>query len=209
MVEELHHPWIKRFLAGFARNSDCNGPRKPDVPPHHLIQEIDKELPVSQPALQLTHRIFGSCPPMQSFDPAKMLSDSGKLQTLDIPLKRLRAGNHRVLLFAQMTKMLNIIEMGCGSSFVIIPEPHPMKPADTVIFYESDWNPTLDLQAMDRAHRLGQTKDVTVYRLICKETVEEKILQRASQKSTIQQLVMTGDHVQGDLLALEDVFFAD
>lgn len=33
--------------------------------------------------------------------------------------------------------------------------------ADTVIFYESDWNPTLDLQAMDRAHRLGQTKDVS------------------------------------------------
>lgn len=34
--------------------------------------------------------------------------------------------------------------------------------ADTVIFYESDWNPTLDLQAMDRAHRLGQTKDVSI-----------------------------------------------
>ncbi|KAK8684285.1 hypothetical protein V6N13_040315 [Hibiscus sabdariffa] len=77
--------------------------------------------------------------------------------------------------------------------------------ADTVIFYESDWNPTLDLQAMDRAHRLGQTKDVTVYRLICKETVEEKILQTASQKNTVQQLVMTGGHVQGDLLAPEDV----
>ncbi|KAJ6747530.1 CHROMATIN-REMODELING ATPASE INO80 [Salix koriyanagi] len=61
------------------------------------------------------------------------------------------------------------------------------------------------LQAMDRAHRLGQTKDVTVYRLICKETVEEKILQRASQKHTVQQLVMTGGHVQDDLLAPEDV----
>lgn len=35
--------------------------------------------------------------------------------------------------------------------------------ADTVIFYESDWNPTLDLQAMDRAHRLGQTKDVSSF----------------------------------------------
>ncbi|KAE9590147.1 putative DNA helicase [Lupinus albus] len=77
--------------------------------------------------------------------------------------------------------------------------------ADTVIFYESDWNPTLDLQAMDRAHRLGQTKDVTVYRLICKETVEEKILLRASQKSTVQNLVMTGGSVGGDILAPEDV----
>lgn len=46
---------------------------------------------------------------------------------------------------------------------------------------------------------------VTVYRLICKETVEEKILQRASQKNAVQQLVMTGGHVQGDLLAPEDV----
>lgn len=44
-----------------------------------------------------------------------------------------------------------------------------------------------------------------MYRLICKETVEEKILQRASQKNAVQQLVMTGGHVQGDLLAPEDV----
>lgn len=238
MIEELHNPWLKRLLVGFARTSDYSGPRKPTA--HHFILEIDSELPVTQPALRLTYEIFGSCPPMQSFDPAKMLSDSGKLQTLDILLKRLRAGNHRVLLFAQMTKMLNILEDYMnyrkyrylrldGSStimdrrdmvrdfqlrsdiFVFLLSTRAgglginLTAADTVIFYESDWNPTLDLQAMDRAHRLGQTKDVTVYRLICKETVEEKILQRASQKSTVQQLVMTGGHVQGDLLAPEDV----
>jgi DNA helicase INO80 len=240
MVEELHNAWMKRSLIGFARTSESNGPTKPYGGPHHLIQEVDSELPISQPALQLTYRIFGSCPPMQSFDPAKMLTDSGKLQTLDILLKRLRAENHRVLLFAQMTKMLNILEDYMnyrkykylrldGSStimdrrdmvndfqsrsdiFVFLLSTRAgglginLTAADTVIFYESDWNPTLDLQAMDRAHRLGQTKDVTVYRLICKETVEEKILQRASQKNTVQQLVMTGGHVQGDLLAPEDV----
>ncbi|XVF07182.1 hypothetical protein REPUB_Repub06bG0116600 [Reevesia pubescens] len=239
MTEERHHPWVKRLLIGFARTSEYNGPRKPDGP-HHLIQEIDSELPVERPALQLTYKLFGSCPPMQSFDPAKLLTDSGKLQTLDILLKRLRAENHRVLLFAQMTKMLNILEDYMnyrkyrylrldGSStimdrrdmvrdfqlrsdiFVFLLSTRAgglginLTAADTVIFYESDWNPTLDLQAMDRAHRLGQTKDVTVYRLICKETVEEKILQRASQKNTVQQLVMTGGHVQGDLLAPEDV----
>ncbi|XVF56192.1 hypothetical protein PTKIN_Ptkin06aG0098600 [Pterospermum kingtungense] len=239
MTEELHHPWVKRLLIGFARTSEYNGPRMPESP-HHLIQEIDTELPVARPALQLTYKIFGSCPPMQSFDPAKLLTDSGKLQTLDILLKRLRAENHRVLLFAQMTKMLNILEDYMnyrkyrylrldGSStimdrrdmvrdfqlrsdiFVFLLSTRAgglginLTAADTVIFYESDWNPTLDLQAMDRAHRLGQTKDVTVYRLICKETVEEKILQRASQKNTVQQLVMTGGHVQGDLLAPEDV----
>ncbi|CAN7095273.1 unnamed protein product [Brassica rapa subsp. narinosa] len=233
ITEEMHQPWLKRLLIGFARTSEANGPRKPSSVPHPLIQEIDSELPVVQPALQLTHRIFGSCPPMQSFDPAKLLTDSGKLQTLDILLKRLRAGNHRVLLFAQMTKMLNILEDYMnyrkykylrldGSStimdrrdmvrdfqqrndiFVFLLSTRAgglginLTAADTVIFYESDWNPTLDLQAMDRAHRLGQTKDVTVYRLICKETVEEKILHRASQKNTVQQLVMTGGHVQGD-----------
>ncbi|RID65074.1 hypothetical protein BRARA_D00294, partial [Brassica rapa] len=232
-TEEMHQPWLKRLLIGFARTSEANGPRKPNNLPHPLIQEIDSELPVVQPALQLTHRVFGSCPPMQSFDPAKLLTDSGKLQTLDILLKRLRAGNHRVLLFAQMTKMLNILEDYMnyrkykylrldGSStimdrrdmvrdfqqrsdiFVFLLSTRAgglginLTAADTVIFYESDWNPTLDLQAMDRAHRLGQTKDVTVYRLICKETVEEKILHRASQKNTVQQLVMTGGHVQGD-----------
>uniref|UniRef100_A0A1J3K9Z7 Chromatin-remodeling ATPase INO80 n=1 Tax=Noccaea caerulescens TaxID=107243 RepID=A0A1J3K9Z7_NOCCA len=233
ITEELHQPWLKRLLIGFARTSEANGPRKPNSLPHPLIEEIDSELPVVQPALQLTHRIFGSCPPMQSFDPAKLLTDSGKLQTLDILLKRLRAGNHRVLLFAQMTKMLNILEDYMnyrkykylrldGSStimdrrdmvrdfqhrsdiFVFLLSTRAgglginLTAADTVIFYESDWNPTLDLQAMDRAHRLGQTKDVTVYRLICKETVEEKILHRASQKNTVQQLVMTGGTVQGD-----------
>lgn len=54
-----------------------------------------------------------------------------------------------------------------------------------VIFYDSDWNPTVDQQAMDRAHRLGQTKQVTVYRLICQGTIEERILQRAKEKSEV------------------------
>lgn len=56
-----------------------------------------------------------------------------------------------------------------------------------VIFYDSDWNPTVDQQAMDRAHRLGQTKQVTVYRLICKGTIEERILQRAREKSEVRE----------------------
>ncbi|KAG2181239.1 hypothetical protein INT43_008822 [Umbelopsis isabellina] len=64
--------------------------------------------------------------------------------------------------------------------------------ADTVIFYDSDWNPTVDQQAMDRAHRLGQTKQVTVYRLITKGTIEERILMRAKQKDEIQKVVISG-----------------
>lgn len=64
--------------------------------------------------------------------------------------------------------------------------------ADTVIFYDSDWNPTMDAQAMDRAHRLGQTRPVTVYRLITRNSIEERILQRAKQKGAIQNLVIQG-----------------
>lgn len=62
--------------------------------------------------------------------------------------------------------------------------------ADTIIFFEHDWNPTNDQQAMDRSHRLGQTRQVTVYRLITRGTVEEHILNRALQKSEIQKVVM-------------------
>lgn len=66
-----------------------------------------------------------------------------------------------------------------------------------VIFYDSDWNPTVDQQAMDRAHRLGQTKQVTVYRLISKGTIEERILQRAREKSEIQRMVIQGGSFKG------------
>jgi len=70
--------------------------------------------------------------------------------------------------------------------------------ADTVIFYDSDWNPTMDEQAMDRCHRLGQEKQVTVYRLVTMNTIEEKILKRAKEKHTIQNIVITGGKFQGD-----------
>ncbi|BGP15225.1 Putative DNA helicase ino80 [Rhodosporidiobolus nylandii] len=64
--------------------------------------------------------------------------------------------------------------------------------ADTVIFYDSDWNPSNDAQAMDRAHRLGQTKQVTVYRLITKDTVDERIVQLAKNKKLVQDAVVGG-----------------
>jgi len=50
--------------------------------------------------------------------------------------------------------------------------------ANTVILYDSDWNPQMDLQAMDRAHRIGQKKQVRVYRLITKNTMEEKMVEK-------------------------------
>uniref|UniRef100_H3GUQ8 Protein PHOTOPERIOD-INDEPENDENT EARLY FLOWERING 1 n=1 Tax=Phytophthora ramorum TaxID=164328 RepID=H3GUQ8_PHYRM len=63
--------------------------------------------------------------------------------------------------------------------------------ADAVIFYDSDWNPAMDAQAQDRAHRIGQTRDVHIYRLVSEHTVEENILRKAQQKRHLDFLVMS------------------
>jgi ATP-dependent helicase STH1/SNF2 len=62
--------------------------------------------------------------------------------------------------------------------------------ADTVIIFDSDWNPMMDLQAQDRAHRIGQRKDVRVFRIITQTPVEEKILSRATEKLQMNELVV-------------------
>lgn len=62
--------------------------------------------------------------------------------------------------------------------------------ADTVVLFDSDWNPQVDLQAMDRCHRIGQTKPVIVYRLCCDNTVEHVILTRATSKRRLEKLVI-------------------
>ncbi|GAQ84884.1 putative SNF2 family N-terminal domain containing protein [Klebsormidium nitens] len=62
--------------------------------------------------------------------------------------------------------------------------------ADTVIFYDSDWNPAMDLQAQDRCHRIGQTREVHIYRLVCESTIEENILKKANQKRALDDLVI-------------------
>ncbi|XP_064406197.1 TATA-binding protein-associated factor 172-like [Halichondria panicea] len=66
--------------------------------------------------------------------------------------------------------------------------------ADTVIFFEHDWNPMKDLQAMDRAHRIGQKKVVNVYRLITRGTVEEKIMSLQKFKLNIANTVLTQEN---------------
>lgn len=63
--------------------------------------------------------------------------------------------------------------------------------ADTVVFYDHDWNPSNDAQAMDRAHRLGQTRQVTVYRLITKGTIDERIVQLARVKKDVSSKALS------------------
>ncbi|XP_070712442.1 chromatin-remodeling ATPase INO80-like, partial [Pempheris klunzingeri] len=167
-------------------------------------------------------------------DPSQLIVDSGKMLVLHSLLSKLKAEGHRVLIYSQMTKMIDILEIyltRCRYRFVRLDGSSKMADrretvsnfqtnpdifvfllstraggiginltaADTVIFYDSDWNPTVDQQAMDRAHRLGQTRQVTVYRLICDGTVEERILQRAQQKSMIQQMIISGKNKQETL----------
>lgn len=68
-----------------------------------------------------------------------------------------------------------------------------LQTADTVIIFDSDWNPMMDLQAQDRAHRIGQTREVRVFRLICSGSIEVKILERANHKLQIDaQVIQAG-----------------
>uniref|UniRef100_A0A8B9K2Y2 Chromodomain helicase DNA binding protein 2 n=1 Tax=Astyanax mexicanus TaxID=7994 RepID=A0A8B9K2Y2_ASTMX len=62
--------------------------------------------------------------------------------------------------------------------------------ADTVVIFDSDWNPQNDLQAQARAHRIGQKKQVNIYRLVTKGTVEEEIIERAKKKMVLDHLVI-------------------
>lgn len=153
--------------------------------------------------------------------------DCGKLQTLDLLLRRLKAGKHRALIFTQMTKMLDVLESFLnyhgyiylrldGTTrveqrqvlmerfnadtriFCFILSTRSgglgvnLTGADTVIFYDSDWNPTMDAQAQDRCHRIGQTRDVHIYRLISERTIEENILKKANQKRMLGDIAIEG-----------------
>jgi DNA helicase INO80 len=128
-----------------------------------------------------------------------LIADSAKLRYLDKLLAQLKAEGHRVLIFCQMTKMMNLLEeyltkrnysyfrldgnTSIGDRNQMVKEYQNNKEifafilstragglgitltaADTVIFYDNDWNPTMDAQATDRAHRIGQINDVSVYR---------------------------------------------
>jgi DNA helicase INO80 len=157
----------------------------------------------------------------------RFVTDSGKLAKLDDLLFKLKEGGHRVLLYFQMTRMIDLMEEYLtyrnykylrldGSTkledrrdtvhdfqtrpeiFIFLLSTRAgglginLTSADTVIFYDSDWNPTIDSQAMDRAHRLGQTRQVTVYRMITRGTIEERIRKRALQKEEVQRVVISG-----------------
>ncbi|KAH7334613.1 SNF2 family N-terminal domain-containing protein [Rhizoctonia solani] len=163
--------------------------------------------------------------PMHVPEAKRLIYDSAKLARLDTLLTELKAGGHRVLIYFQMTRMIDLMEeylvyrqysylrLDGGSKledrrdmvrdwqtnpniFVFLLSTRAgglginLTAADTVVFYDHDWNPSNDAQAMDRAHRLGQTRQVTVYRLITKGTIDERIVQLARVKKDVQDIVV-------------------
>lgn len=155
-----------------------------------------------------------------------LVENCGKMVLLDKLLKRLKERGHRVLLFTQMTRVLDILEdylymrqyKYCridGSTsyedreafidafnaensekFLFLLSTRAgglginLQTADVVILYDSDWNPQADLQAQDRAHRIGQKKPVQVFRFVTENTIEEKIVERAQQKLKLDAMVV-------------------
>ncbi|CCX34630.1 Similar to Chromatin structure-remodeling complex subunit snf21; acc. no. Q9UTN6 [Pyronema omphalodes CBS 100304] len=164
-------------------------------------------------------------------NPSKINNDSlwrtaGKFELLDRLLPKFFRTGHKVLIFFQMTQIMNIMEDFLhlrgfrylrldGSTkaddrsdllkqfnapdspyFIFLLSTRAgglglnLQSADTVIIYDSDWNPHQDLQAQDRAHRIGQKNEVRILRLITSNSVEERILERAQYKLDIDGKVI-------------------
>ncbi|WVQ84586.1 hypothetical protein IAT38_006740 [Cryptococcus sp. DSM 104549] len=167
-----------------------------------------------------------------------LVMNSGKMVCLDMLLTRLKADGHRVLIFSQMVRLLDIISdymSARGHLFQRLDGTVPsdvrkksiehfnapnspdfafllstragglginLETADTVIIFDSDYNPQNDLQAMARAHRIGQQRHVSIFRLVTKGTIEEDILERAMRKMLLEYAIInrmdtTGAHING------------
>jgi len=151
---------------------------------------------------------------------------SGKFEFLDRIIPKLLYFKHKILIFSQMTQLLNILEryfmfkgIKClrldgatkaeerGRQIELFSDNNNdymifilstragglglnLQAADTVIIFDSDWNPQMDIQAQDRAHRIGQKHEVKVFRLISKKTIEEGILEKAAFKKNMDEKVI-------------------
>ncbi|XP_015576220.1 ATP-dependent DNA helicase DDM1 [Ricinus communis] len=156
----------------------------------------------------------------------QIVEQCGKFRLLERLLNRLFALKHKVLIFSQWTKILDIMDYYFSEKglevcridgsvklderkrqieefnnvdsnyriFLLSTRAGGLginlTAADTCILYDSDWNPQMDLQAMDRCHRIGQTKPVHVYRLATAQSVEGRILKRAFSKLKLEHVVI-------------------
>ncbi|XP_069466380.1 chromodomain-helicase-DNA-binding protein 5 isoform X2 [Ambystoma mexicanum] len=161
-----------------------------------------------------------------SYDGSSLVKSSGKLMLLQKMLKKLKDEGHRVLIFSQMTKMLDLLEdfleyegykyeridggitgglrqeaidrfnAPGAQQFCFLLSTRAgglginLATADTVVIYDSDWNPHNDIQAFSRAHRIGQNRKVMIYRFVTRASVEERITQVAKRKMMLTHLVV-------------------
>ena len=158
-------------------------------------------------------------------DKSLLQYDCGKLQKLAQLLHNLIPQGHRVLIFTQMSKVLDILELFLtyhGYTYMRLDSATRLEDrqllterfnndsrvkcfilstragglginltgADTVIFYDSDWNPAIDKQCQDRCHRIGQTRDVHIYRFVSEYTIEANILKKAEQKKHLDNVII-------------------
>nr|XP_043873739.1 chromodomain-helicase-DNA-binding protein 4a isoform X2 [Solea senegalensis] len=164
--------------------------------------------------------------PNGMYDGNSLTKASGKLTLLQKMMRKLKEGGHRVLVFSQMTKMLDLLEdflenegykyeridggitggmrqeaidrfnAPGAQQFAFLLSTRAgglginLATADTVVIYDSDWNPHNDIQAFSRAHRIGQNKKVMIYRFVTKASVEERITQVAKKKMMLTHLVV-------------------
>ena len=163
---------------------------------------------------------------MLEYNDEWIIKTSGKFEFLDRIIPKLLFFKHKILIFSQMTQLLNILERyfiykglkylrldgGTKSEerarqidlfsrnddeymiFILSTRAGGLglnlQSADTVIIFDSDWNPQMDIQAQDRAHRIGQKHEVKVFRLISKNTIEEGILEKAAFKKDMDDKVI-------------------
>ncbi|TNN19008.1 Chromodomain-helicase-DNA-binding protein isoform 1 [Schistosoma japonicum] len=164
--------------------------------------------------------------PNGAYEGVGLRKGSGKLELMSKMLRKLYETKHRVLIFSQMTKMLDLLEDFLDSegykferidgavtgqlrqdaidrfnapdspSFAFLLSTRAgglginLASADTVIIYDSDWNPHNDIQAFSRAHRIGQSNKVMIYRFVTRGTVEERVTQVAKKKMMLTHLVV-------------------
>ncbi|KAI8849170.1 P-loop containing nucleoside triphosphate hydrolase protein [Chytridium lagenaria] len=171
----------------------------------------------------------------------RLIGSSAKLALLHRLLQKLKAGGHRVLIFSQWTKLLDILEdylngerINYGrldgkcdadekqraidkfnaphsEQFVFLVSTRAggqgvnLASADTIIIYDSDFNPHMDIQAMARCHRIGQTKPVLILKIFVKQSAEEKILEMAAKKLLLDHVIVEQMDAKEESVDLESV----
>ncbi|KAJ1889464.1 putative ATPase [Kickxella alabastrina] len=233
-LDEPAHP-PKDTMAKASSSGSGLSKLKADV----LVRQLNLQFRLMQQRKVCQHPYLFDFPVTDPQDPEseflideQLVRSSGKLLLLDRLLPELFANGHRVLIFSQFARVLDILEFYAelrswkfcridGSvaqtdrqDAIVRFNTDPSIPlfflttrsgglginltaADTVVIFDSDWNPQQDLQAQDRVHRIGQKRPVLIYRLIIAGSCERAILKRAKAKRKLEKLVIHDKKFKG------------